>query len=692
MKTQNPRLIRPALVDLFAFVSLAACIALSVGLVLAGTVLLLSGNAQAAQPGRDGGLLLRPRGAGATFAAPLLGTDVEIRVVGHVARAKVTQRFRNTQQDWYEGTYVFPLPENAAVDRLRMRIGERLVEGEIREKEKARATYAQAKAEGRRAALLEQERPNIFTSSVANIAPGEEVQVEIEYQQALHYDQGRYSLRFPMVVGPRYFPAAEAKGSDAARITTAVFRPADDSAVRNPVTLRVDVQAGVPIAELKSPSHRIETGPCGEAGCRAILHDPHPSGTPANKDFVLDWTLAPGGVPAAAAITELKDGRHYGLVMVVPPAQERPGSAIPREAIFVIDTSGSMQGASIAQAKEALELAVRRLGPADRFNIIEFNSTARPFYPEARAASPDNLEAAARWVRELRANGGTEMARALDLALDGKETPGRIRQIVFLTDGAVGNEDQLFRMIRERLGDSRLFTVGIGSAPNSHFMSKAAQFGSGSFTYIGRIEEVKQKMDALFTKLESPVLKGVRIDWGGAVGVEAWPKQVPDLYAGEPVMVLFSAEKLGGALTVSATAGDKPWAARVPVAPAEGANALSVLWAHERIGALMDRMREGAPEDVIRDAVLKLALEHQLVSRYTSLVAVDRTPARTAEALLKSASLPTNLPEGWTHEGVGGETQGELPRGATNARFDLLFGSLLLLLGLLLCRRSQGWE
>lgn len=690
MKTHHTQVqpaTRLALVDFLAFVTLAACIALSVGLVLAGTVLLLSGGAHAAQPDREGGLLLRPQGGGDPLAAPLLATDVEIRVVGHVARARVTQRFRNPQAEWTEGRYVFPLPESAAVDRLRMHIGERLVEGEIREKEKARASYAQAKAEGRRAALLDQERPNLFTSSVANIAPGEEVRVEIEYQQALRFDQGRYSLRFPMVAGPRYFPADQAKGADAARIATALFRPANDGAIRNPVTLRVDVQAGVPVADLSSPSHRIETGPCIETGCRALLHE----AVPANKDFVLEWTLAAGRVPAAAAITERKDGRHYGLVMVVPPAPAHRGEALPREAVFVIDTSGSMQGASIAQAKEALELAVRRLSPADRFNVIEFNNHARPLYPEAQPASPGNVQAAVRWVRALRANGGTEMARALDLALDGRPTPGRIRQVVFLTDGAVGNEDALFRMIHDRLGDSRLFTIGIGSAPNSHFMSKAARFGAGSFTYIGRIEEVKQRMDELFAKLESPVLKGVRIDWGGAEGVEAWPQQVPDLYAGEPVMVLFSAERLGGPLTVSAQAGDGSWMARVPVAPSAGEDALSVLWARERIGALMDRMRGGAPEEEIRAAVLKLALEHRLVSRYTSLVAVDRTPARSAEAMLKSARMPTNLPEGWTHEGIGEALPGELPRGATGARFDLLAGLLLLLLGLLLHRRSRRW-
>ena len=332
------------------------------------------------------GLLLKQRGLSAAQPAPLLETDVEIRVTGHVARAKVTQRFLNPHPDWYEGTYVFPLPENAAVDRLRMKIGERIVEGEVREKDRARRTYAEAKAEGRRAALLEQERPNIFTSSVANIAPGEEIRVEIEYQQTLRYDRGRYSLRFPMVVGPRYLPAGM-DPVDAARITPAVLRPDENAAIHNPVNLRVEVQAGVPIAALQSPSHALDTGDCGASGCRAVLRGP----VPANKDFVLDWTLAPGAAPAAALISEEKDARHYGLVMVVPPALERRAAAIPREAIFIIDTSGSMQGASIAQAREALELAIRRLAATDRFNVIEFNSYARSLYAEARPATPDNV-------------------------------------------------------------------------------------------------------------------------------------------------------------------------------------------------------------------------------------------------------------------------------------------------------------
>jgi Ca-activated chloride channel family protein len=652
---------RSYLVEIAAQVVLAAAIGLFVSIVLAGAAILLAGSAQAA------GELQFKTSAG-PVSAPLLATDVDIRVTGHVARATVRQSFRNPHADWYEGVYIFPLPESAAVDRLRMRIGERVVEGEIRERQAAKASYEQAKSEGRRATLVEQERPNIFTTSVANIGPGQTIEVEIEYQQTLRYDQGRYSLRFPMVVGPRYVPRTV---EDAARIMPAVLRPDEATGLINPVKLSVALDAGVPIGALESAYHRIGVQQTDASRRQITLAGDNY----ANKDFELAWTLAPGREPAAALFTEKKGDRHYGLLMVVPPARERQGPAIPREAIFVIDTSGSMHGASIAQAKEALELAVRRLSPADSFNVIEFNSYARALFDQARPADAGSIDQAVRWVRELRAQGGTEMAKALDLALDGKEHGKRIRQIVFLTDGAVGNEDPLLRMVRERLGDSRLFTVGIGSAPNSHFMTKAAQFGAGSYTYIGRIEEVKEKMGALFAKLESPVLKGLSVDWGASRGVDAWPKAIPDLYLGEPVVVLFSADsvadevKLAG-MTVRRTSLDD-------------AGGLGTLWAREKISNLMDALRGGAPEDEVRPAVLKLALDHHLVSKYTSLVAVDKTPARAREELLKTAGLPTNLPEGWSYDAV----YGELPRGATDARFNLLAGLLLLLSAWMLRRR-----
>jgi Ca-activated chloride channel family protein len=682
--------VRPIVVDFLGTLFITFCIGVTTAVVLAACVVLMAGEARGAagelapmkvSEARQGALLFKSDSTGETFAAPLLSTDVAIKVSGMVARAQVKQTFRNPSDDWHEGVYVFPLPENSAVDHLRMKIGERIVEGVIRERGAAKQDYEQARRSGRRAALLEQERPNIFTSSVANIGPGEEIEVELHYQQQLRYEQTRYSLRFPMVVGPRYIPGTPVAGlvgagwspgtdrvPDAPRITPPVLRPGAD-VVLNPVTLRVALEAGVPLAAVESAYHPVSVRETSPSAREVVLEGE----TYATRDFELAWTVAPDRAPRVALFTERKGERHYGLLMVMPPAGSRPSASLPREVIFVIDTSGSMHGASILQAKEALELAVLRLGPRDRFNVIEFNSGASVLFADARAASAENLALAARWIRALKAQGGTEMAAALRLALNGRESPDRVRQVIFLTDGAVGNEEALFRLIAERLGDSRLFTVGIGSAPNSHFMTKAAQTGRGTFTYIGRPDEVKQKMGELFAKLESPVLKNVHVQWPGGAQVESWPKRLPDLYLGEPVVVTAALAGAAGEIVVSGTLGNAPWRAAVPVSAAAEGSGMGVLWAREKIAALLDSLRENAPEPEVRAAVVDLALTHHLVTKYTSLVAIDRTPARPDSAALKSAALPTNLPEGWTYAAVFGE----LPQGATDARFNLLLGALL---------------
>lgn len=665
---------RMSVADLIAQAVLALAIGIAIAVTLAAAVLVLAGAAQASERSA-GGLLLTA--AGQSVPAPQIDTEVTISVTGFIARARVRQTFSNPHADWYEGIYTFPLPENAAVDHLRMRVGERIVEGEIRERGQAKAQYERAKSAGQRSSLFEQERSNVFTTSVANIGPRETIVVEIEYQQTLRFERGGLNLRFPMVVGPRYIPSGV---EDAARITPAVLRARDGVKPINPVRLRVDVDAGVPIAELTSASHTV-TVDAPDASRRIVQIEGE---SYANKDFELAWTLDPGLAPTVALFSEPRGARHYGLLMVMPPVQAPGAARLPRETVFVIDTSGSMHGTSIAQAKEALELALMRLAPQDTFNVIEFNSTATRVFQEARAASADHVADAVHWVRELRAQGGTEMALALNLALDESEHPGRVRQVIFLTDGAVGNEEQLLRLIADKLGDSRLFTVGIGSAPNSYFMSKAASVGRGTFTYIGRVDEVKQKMGELFAKLESPVMKGVRVAWPEDLDIEMWPKNLPDLYAGEPVVVSFSIDRPVGSLRVSGTLGEREWSASVRLAAGGPGQGLNVLWAREKISSLMDELREGKAESEVRPAVIELALEHHLVSKYTSLVAVDKTPAR-GDAALKTAGLPTNLPEGWNHEAVFGE----LPRGATDSRFDLLVGALLLLASTLLWMRRR---
>jgi Ca-activated chloride channel family protein len=606
-------------------------------------------------------------------------------VSGVVARARVAQRFHNPSAEWIEAVYVFPLPESAAVDRLRMRIGERVVEGVIREREAARRRYEQARGEGRRAGLIEQERANIFTSSVANVGPGEEIRVEIEYQQSVRYDAGAFRLRFPMVVGPRYIPGSTMVAgvagtgwarntdvvSDAARITPPVLRPGHRPV--NPVALRVEVAGGFPLAGIESPHHRVNVEPGPDGASIVTLAE---GAVPADRDFELAWTPAPGRAPQAALLAKNGKGRIYMLVMVMPPRATEAAVRLPREVIYVIDTSGSMAGTSIEQARAALALALERLGPHDRFNVIEFNSLATALFERARAFGPDTLAQARAFVRRLRADGGTEMAAALQLALDGRRDEGLVRQVIFLTDGAVGNEDRLLRLIEERLGASRLFTVGIGSAPNGHFMTKAARFGRGSYTYIGNVAEVGRKMSELFARIESPVLTDIEVQWPAGGRVEMWPRRVPDLYAGEPVVVSAAFEGAPREVVVTGRRGGEAWRAVLPLAGAGAHAGVDVLWARHKIADLMDDMRRGSPPEELRKAVIEVAMEHHLVSRYTSLVAVDTTPARPQGSTAHTAAVPTHLPHGWQYDTVFGE----LPQTATPAALHALAGLVALML------------
>jgi Ca-activated chloride channel family protein len=653
---------------------------------LVAVVVAAAGPAAAAPVGTvtEGTLLWRAAGQQDYAPAPVLATDVEIRVTGLVARASVRQEFTNPGDTWAEGVYVFPLPEDAAVDRLRMEVGDRVIEGVVRERLAARAVYEQARQEGKRASLVEQERPNVFTTSVANIPPGAHIAVEIEYQHRVRHDAGSYRLRFPMVVGPRYIPGGTATAAggtgraadtdqvpDASRITPPVRRP--DRGAVNPVTMRIDLAPEAPLARIDSPFHRIDTTALHDGRYWIELAD---GSVPGDRDFELVWTPTARPAPTVALFTEQQDRGAFALLMVTPPAaRAAEPKTTPREVVFVIDTSGSMEGASIGQARAALALALSRLGPADAFNVIQFNSVTSSLFAQAVPASPDNVARAVRYANGLRAQGGTEMLPALRQALDGQAHPARLRQVIFLTDGSVGNEEALFRTIRERLGGSRLFTIGIGSAPNSHFMRQAAAEGRGTFTYIGSTTEVGDRMGALFRKLESPVLTDVRLELDATTPVETLPERIPDLYAGEPVLVTLRAEMLPLRAVLRGRIGDREWEQEVPLHRAREGAGLAVDWGRHKIAALVDTLRAGAREEDVRRAVLEVALAHHLVSRYTSLVAVDVTPVRPDGQHLVTQALATNLPQGWDYAAVLGTGQG-----ATAAPVHLIAGALTLIL------------
>ena len=652
---------------------------------------------------REGSLLFKEANSDNYVPAPQLHTDVKIEITGMIGYARVIQEFENPGNEWLEGVYVFPLPEDAAVSHLTMDVGDRVIEGVVREREEARKTYTEAKKEGKKASLMEQERPNIFMMSVANIGPHEVIRVALEYQQTVRLDNGLFSLRFPSVVGPRYMPGNPAETSekpeanglqgwayattevmDAPRISPPVAEPGHEP--DNPISLEVILDPGFSLDRLQSLYHGVDITYVNEYRAMIRLSN---TWAAADRDFVLEWTPKNDRVPQAALFTEGRDGENFIYLMIMPPAEPiHASSHIPREVIFVVDVSGSMAGPSIDQAKKALEFAVARFTPEDRFNIITFNNSIDMLFSYPMTGTSKHINKALRFIRRLDADGGTEIGPALYKALDGSTNRNRIRQVIFLTDGCVGNEQQLFQTVRAQLGDSRLFTVGIGSAPNSYFMRNIAERGKGTYTYIGNVNEVQTRMEELYTKLENPMLTDIRFSLSSGDDAELFPDPIPDLYLGEPITLVARVAEMPEQLVLSGYYGGRYWETQVVSRAAGASEGISIRWARRKIKALMDSLDGGADKEEVRKDIVATALQHHLVSRYTSLVAVDITPARPENMQMNSKLAKTNLPSGWQYNKVFG-----LPQTATVSGLCFALGGLALLLSciiLILAAKERG--
>ena len=664
---------------------LAGAVARAVATALALAFLFLIAGAAFASP-------LEWQGDGRASAAPHLSSAVQLEVSGMVARVRLTQRFRNDRDGWVEGVYTFPLPAGAAVDELTMRYGTTVIEGEIREKAEAEREYREAREAGRRTVLVDRQRPNLFTTRLANVGPGETVEIEIAWQQTVDYDDGEYGLHLPLTLTPRYIPGRALEGSeggrdagtdevpDAAAITPPMVPATANHSDGHRLTLEGVIDAGVELAAVTGRYHPLRTAREGRAW-RIAFDGLNGRAVPMDRDLEIAWRPLPGVMPAATLFRGTGEaGARTWLLFFQPPHGEQPREdrRPPRELVFVIDTSGSMHGASLEQAKAALSMALSRLRPQDRFNVIEFNSRTRAFFPAPVPGEALWREEALDLVAGLAAEGGTEMEPALAAALRPAGS-GRLRQIVFITDGSVGNESALLQLIRARLGESRLFTVAIGSAPNRWFMRKAAEAGRGSALVIGDAGEVTGRMERLFRRLERPALTDITVDWPAGAAAEVYPAPVPDLYHGEPLMVSARFERPprpGAVVTVSGRQGDGYWMRQLVFGEARAYPGVGKLWARARIESLEDARRAGAPEDRIRAEIVRTALDHHLVSGYTSLVAVDRSPSRPLGAGLTEGKVPSLLPRGQTAAVYN------LPAAGTPAPLRRAIGLVCLLLGL----------
>lgn len=653
-------------------------------------------------PVGEGCLLYRSPISGRYDSVPLVHTDVALDVRGLVASATVTQQYVNSNTEPIEAVYIFPLPHDAAVYDMEIQIGSRIIRSTIREREEAKRVYEAAKSEGKRAALVEEERPNIFTTSVANIMPGDHVDVRLRYVEPLRWEDGTMRLVFPMVVGPRYIPGTQAVGhsgtgwsldtdavSDASRITPAVRNPENRSG--HDISLTVDLDTGFEPASIKSVSHTInvQSLPNGRQHVELATGTTIP-----NKDFVLELQQPKSAEPKTALfLSPASDSGEVSFLLAAYPPTVQPTERMPVEMLYMIDVSGSMTGTSIEQAREALLQALDRLRPCDRFGILEFSSGFGEFSNAPLPATPQNLEAARDYVKHLEAGGGTEMLPAMLHLMRKPQAPGYLRHIVLLTDGDLGNEEEIFAALRSDLGDARLYTVGIGSAPNAFLATKMAQFGRGTFTPIADISEISQQMGRLFASIESPVLTDVNLSFDGVEVTDVYPHRTPDLFLHQPLLIFGRIYKgHAGKVHLTARAGDAPYETTIAFDASQATfhPGITTLWARQRVEEMMDQWR-GADQNgqkEIRDSVIAHAIRYRLVTRFTSLVAVEEVVAN-AGGQSNTVAVPTELPSGWQMEKVFGS-----PATGTADEFFETLGAALLLAGLvllfLLRRAIQG--
>ncbi|MEA3108080.1 MAG: Ca-activated chloride channel [Gammaproteobacteria bacterium] len=617
---------------LFKLVSRAAFSALVVGL-FAWLSSALPASAHGSIEAQSGTLYLKASPEAGAYEALRVATTMQAQITGNVARVHVTQKFSNTGDEWVEGLYVFPLSADAAVDELIMRVGERTLRGEIQEKAKAQAAYDQARGEGKQASIVDQKRPNMFTTAVANIAPGSSVSIEITYLETIPYRDSRYTLRLPLAITPRYTPGAGLGTSATPERVTAAGQTVD---------ITVELAAGFPLGSVASLHHTVQVK--DDASGKRIHFDGNQIA--ADHDFELVWTPAVAGDVAASAFAEKVGDDTFALVVLTPPNAADEATP-PREVTFIIDTSGSMQGPSIEQARAALLLGIDRLKQSDLFNIIRFASDYSTLFAAPQAVDASSRVLAGQFISALRADGGTEMRAPLERAMATPPNVGFLQQIVFITDGSVGNEAELIALINQQIGRTRLFTVGIGAAPNSYFLEQAAAAGRGSYTFIADREQVGSRMQDLFHKLERPALVDLKLVWPDNLTADVAANMPGDIYAGDPLVILARLpHSPSGYLTLSGRIRGKDWVHQVQVTRVGEQTGLSKLWARERIAAMSRQLQFGGDREMLRTSILDLALKHHLVSEFTSLVAIDDVVVRPPGSSGHVEQVPTAAPTG----------------------------------------------
>lgn len=555
-----------------------------------------------------------------TILCPLAGTEVSASIDGFAARVTLKQTFTNPTNEPIEAVYTFPLPDDGAVDQMRMKVGDRLIEAEIKRRDEARAIYEEAKAAGSIAALLDQERPNVFTQSVSNIMPKAKVEVEISYVHRVRYEDGQFEFVYPMVVGPRNAMQAQ----DPEKITPPTLPPNVRSG--SSISLNVDVQAGTPVAAVTSVLHEVDVRRQGRDRFSVNLKrkDEMP-----NKDFVLRYRVANDEVQSSfVADWDSKRKMGYFNLILLPPVEPRPEQITAKEVWFVIDQSGSQSGFPIEKSKELTLKMLERANPGDRFNVMGFSTSQNLLWPEARPVTDENLAEAKRFVEAIQAGGGTNILEAVKSVLPEGEAQHGKRLVVFNTDGYIGNEAEILDAIKQRIGKSRIFTFGIGNSVNRAIINGMSLVGRGAAEVVMLPEKADAAVERFLQRLHSPVLTDVEARFEGPIA-DVTPNLIPDVFSNTPIVIKGRYTQPGRAsVTVQGLIAGAPWAKEVELnlpGRSSGDSSLPSMWARSRLDDLsfasLDRAVQ-APADP--EPAIALALEYRLMSEHTSFVAVEQ--------------------------------------------------------------------
>ncbi len=575
---------------------------------------------------------------------PLERTSVTADVAGMGARVSVRQTFVNPSSTPIEAVYTFPLPHDAAVDQMKIKIGDRTIDGTIMRRAQAKAVYDRAKANGQTAALLDQETDNVFTQSVANIMPGRRITVEISYVQLIKFDEGEFEFTYPMVVGPRFLGTGT---KNPEKLNPPILPPGVRSGAN--IDLTLNLHGGSPIQDFRSVLHQVRSSRVDADTVQVSLakRDEIP-----NRDFIFRYRTASKDVQESTFTTwDEKTGGHFALVLAPPP---RPDASLrtPKEMIFVIDQSGSQQGFPIDKSKELSLALLATMTPQDSFNVMGFSNEVNPLWPGPQPNTPENRKEAIEFIKGLEANGGTELEKAVVASLSPSSDLERVRIVLFNTDGFAGQESVILKNVQQFRRNSRLYTFGIGNSVNRGLIDAMSEEGRGASEVVTLAEGAEAAKNRFAKRLETPLLVNVEAKFEGTQVTGVTPAHLPDVFSTKPVVVYGRYSQPGKTrLTLSGISGGRPWRRVVEVNLTKGkgdGSSVSSLWARTRIAEMKSQgytARAMGQKEENEEAITKLALDYRIMSEYTSFVAVDSSVSN-ADRNLNSVRVPVDMADG----------------------------------------------